>query len=84
MKIYKKIHIHVKRTNEEGWFYACSTNWAKTCKEAKDFYHCDKALKVNDMIYFCRKMEVVDIIEEKNNEDGQIQLVEEIQEETAA
>jgi hypothetical protein len=53
-------------------------------KEAKDFYHCDKALKVNDMIYFCRKMEVVDIIEEKNNEDGQIQLVEEIQEETAA
>lgn len=38
MKIYKKIHIHVKRNNEEGWFYACSTNWSKTCKEAKAFY----------------------------------------------
>ena len=38
MKIYKKIHIHVKRSIDKEWIYACSTNWSKTCKEAKAFY----------------------------------------------
>lgn len=34
MKTYKKIHIHLKG-GQYKWFYVCSTNWAKTCKEAK-------------------------------------------------
>jgi hypothetical protein len=36
--LYKKIHIHVKRSVDKEWTYACSTNWSKTCKEAKAFY----------------------------------------------
>lgn len=50
-------------------------------QEAKNFYHCDRALKVADMIYLCRKIESVDIIEEINHEHEQIQLVETEQEE---
>ena len=34
MKLYKKIHIHLKG-GQYKWFYACSTNQSKTCKEAK-------------------------------------------------
>ena len=35
MKLYKKIHIHVKTSAAGGWRYICSTNQAKTCKQAK-------------------------------------------------
>jgi hypothetical protein len=34
MKTYKKIHIHLKG-GQYKWFYACSTNQSKTCREAK-------------------------------------------------
>lgn len=34
MKLYKKIHIYLKG-GQWKWFYACSTNQSKTCKEAK-------------------------------------------------
>ena len=34
MKLYKKIHIHLKG-GQYKWFYVCSTKWSKTCKEAK-------------------------------------------------
>ena len=33
--MYKKIDIYLK--NLKGfWQYECSTNWSKTCKEAKE------------------------------------------------
>lgn len=38
MKLYPKIHIHVKGTASNEWFYACSTNWSKTCRDAKSNY----------------------------------------------
>jgi len=36
MKLYKKIHI--LRKTSEGWAYCCSTNWSKTCRDAKTVF----------------------------------------------
>jgi hypothetical protein len=33
-KLYPKIHIHLKG-GQWKWFYACSTNQSKTCRNAK-------------------------------------------------
>jgi hypothetical protein len=34
-KMYKKIDIYLLNRGRKTFVYECSTNWSKTCKEAK-------------------------------------------------